>query len=83
MISNAPVAGDVYQIFAYVARLNAGAGLIVYLSSGQTWREKIGTVGNGASIYSVGVSEDDLIKRTDILLGLFDNVIPTPLIETA
>lgn len=56
-ISLSAAADDVYQMVAYVERLSASAGLIVYMSSGAPWFEPLGRTVSGATIAAAGASE--------------------------
>jgi hypothetical protein len=77
-------ADDVYQMNAYVSRLGAKTGLIVYLSPASSWRQIVGTTENGAVIHAIGVGEQDLLGLKSVsVLRLFDTFARRPSFEAA
>jgi hypothetical protein len=61
-IASAPLAPDVYQLFAYTTRINARLGLLVYVSSGDAWTTFLGHLDSGAKLFAVGVSVGDVAR---------------------
>lgn len=53
-------ASDVYQLTAYVGRLEARIGVLCYMTSGESWVIELGHTVDGAAMFAAGISASDV-----------------------